>query len=437
MRLLLAVLSVALLASGSAHAATVVHTYAPGDGKYFAGEDSFTVVGDDADDQLTATIGRDGIDLADTTAPLTVSGLDTICTAVDEHHVRCGNAQGANSLWIDGGAGADRLTVVRAPGWTGTNVRLNGGPGDDDLTGSDGRDVLVGGPGRDVIRGMGGDDSLNEIALESAPPLDDGDVYDGGEGTDTLTVAGTGLAADLAAGTVTGPGLTVALTSVEAVMTGPGSVAAGTDGVDVLSGGRLLDGRGGDDWIKWTTGDDGQVLRGGEGDDRIEYGPHDDVEGGPGDDVVTAMGWPGGRAHAINCGPGEDVVDPYGNDAPGPDCEWVANSVFRMANAVRAVAHGSALRLTAVSPRPGCGVVASATQPGVRAALTPEVRVHRAVRAGVPFTVTLPLRSSGRRLLAHGQLRAPRVYIGRARSCPAHGRWWIDAPPGRRLRLAR
>jgi hypothetical protein len=433
-RLPLVVLAVVLLACGSAHAANVVHTYPPGDGKYFSGEDSFAVAGDAADDHLTATIGRDGIDLADATAPLTVSGPDTACTAMDEHRVHCGSALGADALRLDGGAGADRVTIVRSSGWTGTRVTLTGGPGDDLLTGSDGPEVFDGGPGRDAVRGMGGGDSLNEIDLPNAPSLDDGDVYDGGDGNDALMVPGAGLTADLAARTVTGPGLAVALTSVEAVATGPDSVAAGTDGVDVLSGGRLLDGRGGDDWLKWTDDDDPQMLRGGEGDDRIEYGPHDDVEGGPGDDVVRALGL-GGRARAITCGPGDDVVDPYANDVAESDCEWVTNGIVRMPNQVRTIAHGTALRLTATSHRAGCGYVASASQPGVRAAITATVHVHATLRSGVPFTVTLPLRSSGRRLLRRGRLRAPRVFLTRALTCPAHGRWRADRVPGRRARL--
>jgi hypothetical protein len=53
----------------------------------------------------------------------------------------------------------------------------------------------------------------------------------------------------------------------------------------------------------------------------------------------------------------------------------------------------------------------------------------------VAFTVTLPLRSSGRRLLARGRLRAPSVFLSRALTCPAHGRWRVDRLPGRRVRL--
>jgi hypothetical protein len=432
MRFLLAALAVVLLAPGLAHGATVAYTHIPSD-YHYPSDDIVDVVGDDANDRLTATIGPEGVDLADATALLTVTalpaGLPNVCAAVDEHQVHCTVGSGTSTVRLDGGAGADAITVVQAPGWTATPGQLTGGAGDDVLTGSDGTDYLDGGPGRDVVRALGGDDHLK------AENLDDGDVLDGGAGADELTVGGAGLTADLAAGGIVGAGLAATLTGVETVTVDPDSVAFGTDGPDRLGGGRLLDGRGGDDAIIGTA-DHPQVLRGGEGDDIISYGPGDDVEAGPGDDILDASGL-GGRAYAVNCGPGVDLVNAAGNDVAARDCEWVAGDRFRVRNAVRAAAHGTALRLTVSALRPGCGVEAHATQPGVREAITPVVHVRHPVRPGVPFTVSLPLRPNGRRLLAQGLLRAPRVVLRRPlRGCPAHGRWTADPGRGVPVRLA-
>lgn len=434
MRLLLATVATVLLVSGSAHGATVAYTFIPGD-LHFSSSDIIDVVGDDADDQITAAIGPTGIDLADDTAPLTVTaapagGPPHPCAAVDEHHAHCGIAPTV-SLHLDGGAGADRLTATRAPGWTEVYVSLAGGPGDDVLTGSEGTEYLDGGPGRDVVRGLGGDDHLKADALE------DGDVIDGGAGTDDLEVKGGGLTADLATGGIVAPGLAVTLTNVEGVSVDADSTALGTDGPDQLGGGRLLDGRGGDDEINGGFGNR-QVLRGGEGDDTIYYGRGDDVEAGPGDDVVNVLAL-GGGAHAINCGPGMDRVRTSGRDVAAADCEWIAGDFFLLRNRVRAAARGpaTALRLTASALRPGCGVLTYATQRGLGGPITPVVHVRHPVRPGVPFTVSLPLRPSGRRLLARGQLRAPRVVLRRPLGgCPAHGRWTADWTSGARVRLA-
>lgn len=427
MRLPLAALALVLLAPGPAHAATVGYSHVDGN-KYTYTEDAVNVVGDAADDRLTAAIGPGGIDLEDATAPLALIGPAGPCAPVDEHRVHCAIEQVVGSLRLDGGDGADRLTVVRPPGWTATFATLSGGAGDDALTGSAAVEDLDGGPGRDVVRGLGGDDRLR------ATTPDDGDVIDGGEGFDQLEIHGAGLVVDLAAGAIAGAGGTVALPGVEAVTIDPGSSAAGTEGADVLAGGGLLDGRGGDDRITgWAPNP--QVLRGGDGDDVIDYGSHDDVEGGPGDDVVEAQGL-GGRAYAIHCGAGEDVVVPYKNDVAARDCEWMATIDFRLRNDLRVVRGGSALRLTALPRRPGCGIVASAVQPGVPRAVTALARVRTTVRAGVPLTATLPLRSSGRRQLARGRLRAPRVSLQRARRCPSHGRWTLAPTLERRLSLA-
>jgi Ca2+-binding RTX toxin-like protein len=60
----------------------------------------------------------------------------------------------ANSVWMYGGAGDDRLS-----GGDGADVLL-GGDGDDLLQGGNGRDLLIGGDGRDRLLGNSDDDIL-------------------------------------------------------------------------------------------------------------------------------------------------------------------------------------------------------------------------------------------------------------------------------------
>jgi hypothetical protein len=430
MRLLLATAAAVLLTPvPAAHAATVVFTHTDGNKYTFSG-DAVALTGDGAADDVTAAIGPAGIDLSDATAPLAAAGQGSACAPVDEHRVHCAIDQGVGSLTLDGGDGADRLTIVRAPGWTATGTSVSGGAGDDVLTGSDAGELLDGGTGRDVLRGMGGDDRLR------AGELQEGEVYDGGDGADELELAGVGLLVDLAAGTVglpAGGGDTIA--GVEGVTVGGGSTAFGTDGPDGLAGGGTLDGRGGDDRIaSWAP--DPQVLRGGEGDDDIEYGIHDDVDGGPGDDRLAAQQQEELPAHAIRCGPGDDEVIPSTSDVPGPDCERIDAPYFALRNDLRVVARGTALRFSAVLAVPqqrGCGIVAWADAPGVRRAVTAVARRRVAVRTGARVTATMSLRPSGRRLIADGRLRAPRVYLRLARRCAARGRWPLAPATGGRF----
>ncbi len=113
-------------------------------------------------------------------------GADTIVAlgGYTEIHGGGGNDvfYGASGFdWVFGDAGNDTL---RGAGGSDT---LEGGLGDDRLSGGAGDDGLIGGAGRDVLTGEEGDDKLY---VDIADRLD-GDVLDGGVGTDTLYIAGT------------------------------------------------------------------------------------------------------------------------------------------------------------------------------------------------------------------------------------------------------
>ncbi len=110
---------------------------------------------------------------------------------------------------VDGGKGNDNIILGRYDGGVGlfggtgndtinasqaysqysfigiySNIYINGGAGNDDLTGSTGNDYLAGGDGDDILRGNAGDDTLNGGRGRN--------IIRGGEGDDTIIVYALG-----------------------------------------------------------------------------------------------------------------------------------------------------------------------------------------------------------------------------------------------------
>lgn len=141
-----------------------------------------------------------------------------------------------------GGSGADTLTGNQA------DNALTGNAGDDLLTGGTGADTLIGGAGTDSLEGGAGNDVFSASASDITGLSE---TIGGGDGTDTLSLTGSGTA-DLTSATVTdlesiqltgasaiqtltlGSGQTGALTSIQGTKTG--GVA---DDVVNLAGGNL------------------------------------------------------------------------------------------------------------------------------------------------------------------------------------------------------
>lgn len=135
--------------------------------------------------------------------------------------------------------------VLRA-GNRSDDVVLSGGDGNDQLTGGGGQDLLTGGVGIDTLRGGDGDDLLFIDADDA--------VLDGGGGWDVAVI-------DAPAGYT----LTLHAHALEG--------AFGTRFDDVLTAGAVTE---------------GVLIGGGEGDDRLTGGDHDDtLFGDAGDDVLT------------------------------------------------------------------------------------------------------------------------------------------------------
>ena len=84
----------------------------------------------------------------------------------------------AGDLIIQGGNGSDTITVLGN-----SNVRLDGGDGNDALTTGSGNDVVIGGAGHNVISTGAGSDTVIVGAGT--------DIVDTGEGRDLIEVLGT------------------------------------------------------------------------------------------------------------------------------------------------------------------------------------------------------------------------------------------------------
>jgi Ca2+-binding RTX toxin-like protein len=192
------------------------------------------------------------------------------------------DGSGGGAVWLDGGAGADRVV---------------GGPGGGALVGGSGADTLIGGPDGQLLAG----DGLRQVTAPPSTPNDtpvdtgpDGDdTIDGGAGVDTATWAGrtTGVTVDLAAGTGGSPGRDAdRVTGVEnAIGTKQADTLRGDGGpndLDGNDGGRdTIDGLGGNDKLSADRG----VVR-----------------GGPGNDFLSPFD---GEAR---CGSGVDYLNPFG-----------------------------------------------------------------------------------------------------------------------------
>ncbi|MEL6266597.1 MAG: DUF4214 domain-containing protein [Pseudomonadota bacterium] len=175
---------------------------------------------------------------------------DFLSTFLPPHYMDLYELNGRNlaeALEVSGSADYDRIVALNGQNFATANVESNNTVNGWMLPVDDSFD-LAEEAGDTLILGLGGDDTV-------ALGLGD-DFYHGGEGADTvdLSAYGTGVAVDLAAGSVTGgeeTGGTDGLLSVENVIgTGFDDTLTGDDGDNVLSPGGgtdSLDGGAGED----------------------------------------------------------------------------------------------------------------------------------------------------------------------------------------------
>jgi Ca2+-binding RTX toxin-like protein len=236
-------------------------------------------------------------------------GDDLICQGgPGSMHIQAGPGDDsvlvADGATVYGDAGADRIEGGQRP-----DLYFFGGPGDDTLTGSTGGGSMFGGPGADtltggagrefMIEGGEGDDHIDAGAGDDRVLGSPGnDTIDGGGGDDELDYSSlaspSGVAMDLAAGTVTSDTGTTQATGVECW--------TGTPNADTI------DGSPGPDCINGADGGGADTIRAFEGDDRVwvYYGSAD---GGGGADEVRSLrqseGEPADQAATVELRGGE------------------------------------------------------------------------------------------------------------------------------------
>lgn len=167
-----------------------------------------------------------------------------------------------------------------------TSVQYASNSGDT-LRGDTGADILVGAEGDDSLRGEGGNDIIHGFAGDDFISGGDGDDFlVGSQGADTLK---------------------------------------GNDGEDFIDGTALFtsaefldalydpEGYGGQIPLEFgaaPVSEDGDVIKGGAGDDTIRVGTDDTVSGNEGSDTFLAAGWitPGSPAIITDFNPSEDVL---------------------------------------------------------------------------------------------------------------------------------
>jgi Ca2+-binding RTX toxin-like protein len=155
------------------------------------------------------------------------------------------------------------------------NDVLEGNAGDDTLIAGDGNDTLRGGLGNDRLYGGAGNDFLSEASGDNGPFGDD--LYDGGEGTDRVslfTAFGPGVTVDLrvTAAQNTGSMGTDTFIGIEHITSNYGDdTLIGNDAANwfwTFSGTDNLSGNGGNDYFTVGAGD--KFADGGEGIDTID-----------------------------------------------------------------------------------------------------------------------------------------------------------------------
>jgi hypothetical protein len=396
----------ALLLPASASAATLQLSSATiDDGKDPHVSTTLVVQGEGQDaDDITVTRTPAAIDVVDATAR--VVPLPE-CAALSEHEATC-PARYAG-VAVQGGDGDDHL---RNGG--GLALSISGGAGDDVVDGGPDVDFIDGGPGRDTVHAGAGD----QVTIDATGGLQ-GDVVDGGGPGGTvrlyLTTPDPGVVVDLAAGTITGPGVPDTLVGVRDVWQSGAAPATllGDERTNQLVGNGTLDGRGGDDALS-SYGRPSR-LSGGPGDDGLDVGPGDVADGGPGNDQISATPYTGfsGRPATVTCGPGTDTwIAPIGLTPMPADCERVPIAGSWVLRSPQRAKHGIVVAIKMdIDPRTACGYVVWALSPKTHKRVTPLVR-GRLSRAMSVQTIRLPVTTATTEIAAVA-----------ARSCPRHGTW--------------
>jgi len=220
------------------------------------------LTGTDGDDNLLGSMCADDIDGGDGDDNIDArGGDDVIHGGAGNDHIVAGDGDdlvyaGSGDDIVFGGNGND--VIYGGDG----NDRLFGEAGDDVIFGEDGDDFIDGGAGNDILYGGAGNDIIHDGAGRDAvfggagndrvvAALDaEDDLYDGGEGWDTLdySAATQALTIDLVNATATGVEIgTDTITGFETILAG-----AGDDHIIAGHAPAVLAGGGGDNIFEFT-----------------------------------------------------------------------------------------------------------------------------------------------------------------------------------------
>ena len=281
---------------------------------YDAISQDLTVTGDGADNAITVSRNAGGTLLVNngavsiTGGPATVANTDLIVVSGDlgNDTISLDETNGAlPAAELAGGGGNDALTAGSGAD------SLFGEAGDDILLGRGGADILQGGGDNDTLAGGDGDDQMfggdgNDRMIWN--PGDDTDLMEGGLGSDTAEVNGSGGDEVF---TITANGtrvrfdrlspapfaLDIGTTESLVLYAGGGNDSISSTGALSTLIALTLDGGGGDDTILGSNGAD--VLLGGDGNDFVDGQQGNDVAFlGAGSDVFQ---W--------DPGDGSDVIE--------------------------------------------------------------------------------------------------------------------------------
>jgi Ca2+-binding RTX toxin-like protein len=266
-----------LTVASPAHAAAGSTANVGGDGNlHYDGLPGFT-------NTVVITKAGTTVDIDDSVT-ITPSGACSHPNPMDDTVVTCTVAAVAPDLMVEPGDLNDRVTIISDDEeW---HVDLGSGSDTADLTDLDGSgSIVVGGTGNDL--------------LISGP---EGEMLDGGDGTDTVSYAtrqpGVPVAVDLGAGQGGNPNTEDGYEDIENLIGTPsGDVLTGDDGPNRIDGGGGWDGlhgEGGDDLIIGGTGLD--VIDGGTGTDTASYLGHPaavtaTLDGQQNDGVAGELDW--------------------------------------------------------------------------------------------------------------------------------------------------
>jgi Ca2+-binding RTX toxin-like protein len=291
----------------------------PGTGMTFvggAGNDTITVIGDNADtlvggtgnDKLIGGLGQDSImgELGNDqiTMLVTAGNVDTIDAGDDtDTLVLSGVVPGDHVVVVDLSSSTDQVVSIGGVADAPTqinfeNLTASGIGSSVDVTGSDGGNIIIGSNGNDSIDGGDGDDVLKGGG--------DDDVLTGGLGNDLL-IGGTGndtYTVDVASDVVT-EGLAAGTDEVFASLTS--TLGANVENL-TLTGNDALNGTG-NTLANVLTGNDGaNVLTGGAGNDTLIGGLGEDtVTGGTENDRIVML-VTAGDVDVANGGAGLDTL---------------------------------------------------------------------------------------------------------------------------------